>query len=157
MALVGFAILSYYTVVAGWTLGHAGIMAMGAEPDFAAFKDSWASTALFFVALAATAAIVLRGVEGGIELASRTLLPVLTLALVGIAIYALTLEGRGAALEFLFEPRFGALREPRVWANAMGQELFSLGVGTGVLITYGGYMVTGAIIATLVATAVDAL
>ena len=140
VAFMGFAILSYYTVVAGWTLGHAGIMVLGIEPDFAAFTDSWASTALFVVALASTGAIVLRGVQGGIEMASRTLLPVLTLALVGIAAYALTLDGRAAAVEFLFEPRFEALREPRVWANAMGQALFSLGIGTGVLVTYGGYM-----------------
>ena len=68
------------------------------------------------------------------------MLPFLTLALLAIAIYSLTLDGRERALEFLFEPRFEALREPRVWANAMGQAMFSLSVGTGVLVTYGGYM-----------------
>jgi NSS family neurotransmitter:Na+ symporter len=140
VATVGFLILSYYAVVAGWTLGHAGIMGLGIEPDFEAFSDSWASLALLGVSVVAMGAIVLRGVEGGIEVASRTLLPFLALALFAIAIYSLTLEGRAQALEFLFEPRFEALKEPRVWANAMGQALFSLGVGTGVLITYGGYM-----------------
>jgi neurotransmitter:Na+ symporter, NSS family len=140
IAAVGFLILSYYVVVAGWTLGHAGIMASGIEPDFEAFSDSWASLVLFAVAVALTGAIVLRGVQGGIETASRLLLPVLLLALLGIALYALTLGGRAQALEFLFEPRLEALREPSVWANAMGQAMFSLGVGTGVLVTYGGYM-----------------
>lgn len=140
VAVVAFLILSYYAVVAGWTLGHAGIMGLGIEPDFEAFSDSWASFALFGVSVLVMGGIVLRGVEGGIEAASRTLLPFLTLALLAIAIYSLTLEGRAQALEFLFEPRFEALLEPRVWANAMGQAMFSLGVGTGVLVTYGGYM-----------------
>lgn len=85
-------------------------------------------------------AVVLRGVQGEIEVASRTLLPVLTLGLLAIAIYSLTLEGREQALEFLFEPRFEALREPRVWANAMGQAMFSLSIGSGVLVVFGGYM-----------------
>jgi neurotransmitter:Na+ symporter, NSS family len=140
IAAVGFFILSYYTVVAGWTLGHAGIMALGIEPDFQAFSDSWASLGLFIVAVGLTGAIALRGIQGGIETASRLLLPILTLALLAIAAYSLTLEGRSQALEFLFQPRFDALTEPRVWANAMGQAMFSLGVGTGVLVTYGGYM-----------------
>lgn len=140
IAAIAFLILSYYAVVAGWTLGHAGIMAFGIEPDFASFSESWASLGLFIAAVALTGVIVLRGIEGGIEAVSRVLLPILTLALFGIAIYALTLDGADRALDFLFEPRFDALREPRVWANAMGQAMFSLGVGTGVLITYGGYM-----------------
>ncbi len=140
IAVIAFLILSYYAVVAGWTLGHAGIMGLGIEPDFEVFSDSWASLALFGVSVALMGAIVLRGVQGGIEVASRTLLPFLTLALLAIAIYSLTLDGRERALEFLFEPRFEALREPRVWANAMGQAMFSLSVGTGVLVTYGGYM-----------------
>ena len=140
IAVIAFLILSYYAVVAGWTLGHAGIMGLGIEPDFEVFSDSWASLALFGVSVALMGAIVLRGVQGGIEVASRTLLPFLTLALLAIAIYSLTLDGRERALEFLFEPRFEALREPRVWANAMGQAMFSLIIGSGVLVTFGGYM-----------------
>jgi NSS family neurotransmitter:Na+ symporter len=40
VAVLAFLILSYYSVVAGWTLGHAGIMALGVEPDFGKFSDS---------------------------------------------------------------------------------------------------------------------
>lgn len=140
IAATSFVILSYYSVIAGWTLGHAGIVGLGLDVDFATFADSWASLALFAFALFVSTAIVLRGVTAGIESVTRILMPTLALTLIAIAIYALTLDGRPAALEFLFEPRLEALAEPSVWAAAMGQAMFSLGVGGGVLITYGAYM-----------------
>jgi NSS family neurotransmitter:Na+ symporter len=140
IALAGFALLSYYTVVAGWTLGYAGITAAGLDPDFGGFADSWAPTALFLLTGALGLGIVLRGVRNGIEAASRLLLPVLTVLLVAMMVYALTFEGRSQALEFLFNVEWAALGEPAVWARAIGQAFFSLGVGCGVLITYGSYM-----------------
>ncbi|MDA1036279.1 MAG: sodium-dependent transporter [Chloroflexi bacterium] len=140
VAGVTFLILSYYSVIAGWTLGHAGIVGLGLEADFDAFAGSWASLALFVVTLFTATAIVLRGVTAGIESVARILMPTLAIMLVAMAVYALTLDGRSDALKFLFDPRFGVLAEPRVWAAAMGQAMFSLSVGSGVLVTYGAYM-----------------
>lgn len=140
VAGISFMILTYYSVIAGWTLGYAGIVGFGLDVDFATFGGTWASTVLFAVVLLLATGIVLRGVTAGIESVTRVLMPILGLALIVIAIYALTLDGRTAALEFLLKPRFELLSEPRVWAAAMGQAMFSLGIGGGVLITYGSYM-----------------
>ena len=140
IALVSFVILSYYLVVASWTLGYVGITASGSGTTFESFTGSWAPALLFVATLAIGGAIVLRGVSQGIEAASMLLMPVLAVIVLGLAAYGLSLPGRGDALRFLFQPETSALLDPQVWAAAVSQAFFSLGVGTGVLMAYGSYM-----------------
>jgi NSS family neurotransmitter:Na+ symporter len=94
---------------------------------------------LHFLVIAATAAIVLRGVKGGIETLSKWLMPVLFVLLILLALRSVTLPGAGAGLEFYLKPDFSKL-SGRMLLAAMGQALFSLSIGMGTMLTYGSYL-----------------
>lgn len=64
-------------------------------------------------------------------------LPVVLLIILGIR--GITLDGAAQGLNFLFEPNFAKLAEPRVWANAFGQIFFTLSLAFGIMIAYGSY------------------
>lgn len=148
--LTGMAILSFYSVVAGWTLSYVGRALMGA---FAGPMTPQASEALFLsvigspvesVAMAAaflllTAVVVRGGVSGGIERAAKVLMPAFFVMLLVLAGRALTLPGAGEGVRFLLEPDFSELTGTSVM-SAMGQALFSLSLGMGGMITYGSYL-----------------
>ncbi len=67
-------------------------------------------------------------------------MPVFVLLLVLLAGYGLSLDGAGQAVSFLFTPDWDALRRPTTYLAAIGQAFFSIGLGMGVLITYGAYV-----------------
>ncbi|MEO0601676.1 MAG: sodium-dependent transporter [Myxococcota bacterium] len=148
--ITGFAILAFYSVVAGWTLGYVG-MAFGgtfaggvtAEQSGAIF-GGFVANPVWAVALTAsflvlTALVVRGGVQKGIERATSILMPVFLILLVLLAGRALTLPGAMAGVEFLFLPDFSKIT-PTVVLNALGQALFSLSLGMGAMITYGSYL-----------------
>lgn len=140
IALIGFIFLSYYLVITGWTLSYLVSTPLARDTDFNAFSNSWAPLAFFLIATAIAVLIVGLGIAKGIERVSKVLLPLLVVILVLIAAYGLTLSGRAEAVSFLFQPQFSELLNPQVWANGFGQAFFSLGVGLGVLVTYGSYL-----------------
>ncbi|MBI4202629.1 MAG: sodium-dependent transporter [Chloroflexi bacterium] len=140
IAAMVFFILSYYLVVAGWTLGYLIATPIGKEAGFSAFTATWWPVACFVVTAVVCCGVVMLGVTKGIERTSRALLPLLAVVIVLMAGYGMTLEGRGEALSFLFKPDLSALGDPLVWARGFSQAFFSLGVGMGVMITYGSYM-----------------
>jgi len=90
--------------------------------------------------MAASAAVVAFGVSRGIEALSRVLMPLFAFLLVALAGYALTLDGASRGMSFVFAPDWEAFGQSRVYLAAIGQAFFSLGVGMGVLITYGSYV-----------------
>ncbi len=148
--LTGFGILSFYSVVAGWTLSYLWRAVSG---TFAQEITSAQSGAIFeaiiaspieSVAMAAaflvlTALVVRGGVSGGIERASKVLMPVFFVMLVVMAGRSLMLPGGAQGLEFLFKPDFSKITGTAVM-SAMGQALFSLSLGMGGMITYGSYL-----------------
>lgn len=148
--VTGFAILSFYSVVAGWTLSYLGRALTGAfgEPLSAAQSgalfESVIGSPVESVLMAGgflllTAAVVRGGVSGGIERASKVLMPAFFVMLVVLAVRAVTLPGGAAGVRYLFEPDFSALTATSVM-SAMGQALFSLSLGMGGMITYGAYL-----------------
>lgn len=143
-------ILAYYPVVAGWVGTYLARYALdgtalpaGADPA-AAFgamiADPVQALAATAAVLAVSAAVVAAGVQRGIETASRILMPLLLVLLLGLAAHALTLPGAGRALDFLFRPDWAALARPATWLAAAGQAFFSLGLAMGILVAYGGYL-----------------
>jgi NSS family neurotransmitter:Na+ symporter len=86
-----------------------------------------------------TIMVVSRGIESGIERASRVMMPMLFAFLLVLLGYALTSPGAGDGLAFLLRPRFSELGAGGVLA-AMGQAFFSLSIGMGAMITYGSYL-----------------
>ena len=147
--IAGFVILSYYGVVAGWALYYLVLSASGALTgmDSAAIQgmfDSLTGSASRQVAwqalfMLATIVVVSRGVEAGIERASKVLMPLLFGFLLVLLGYALTSEKALAGLAFFLEPRFGDLTWNSILA-ALGQAFFSLSLGMGAMITYGSYL-----------------
>ncbi len=151
--VTGFGILGFYSVVAGWTLSYAGRAAMG---EFAGGMTAEQSGELFGqitgtvvepiimsgVFLVLTALVVRGGVSGGIERASKILMPIFFVILLVLAIRSLTLPGANAGIEFLFAPDFSKLT-PTAVVVALGQALFSLSLGMGAMITYGSYLDKG--------------
>lgn len=140
VSLIGLVILSYYLVVTGWTLAYLVATPLGLDTDFQRFVGSWAPLAYFGAATATTVLIVRLGVRRGIETASKALLPVLGVIILLLIGYGASLDGWDEAVQYLFKPDLADLLEPRTWAVAFGQAFFSLGVGLGVMVTYGSYL-----------------
>lgn len=148
--VAGFAILSFYAVVAGWTLGYFGKALLGAFADpmdaetsgqiFSTMIGSGPlTTGLALAFLVMTALVVRGGVSAGIERASKILMPILAILLVAMAVRSVTLPGAGAGVEYLLKPDFSKITIQTVM-SALGQALFSLSLGMGAMITYGSYL-----------------
>jgi len=146
--LAAFLILSFYGVVAGWTVAFAVKMAKGAftapEADpaviFGTFIGAPVPPLLYAAAFMAVAvAVVLGGIGHGIERANLVLMPMLFVILVALVVRAVTLPGALDGLMFFVRPDFSKVTAATVTA-ALGQAFFSLSVGLGAMITYGSYL-----------------
>ena len=157
--LVPTMIMTYYSVIGGWTLKYATVYLTGqyktAAEDgfFTSFIASQVSPIVFMLLfLAITAFVVFSGVEKGIEKFSRIVMPGLLLMIVGIAIYSLTLTHTDAngvtrtglqGLAVYLTPDFDGITMQEflsVLLDAMSQLFFSLSVSMGIMITYGSYV-----------------
>lgn len=146
--LSGFVILSYYSVVAGWTAEYTA-MALGncfdgkTTTDFPAMfanfvSNPWRNLFWTITFMLITHVIVVRGVKSGIEKFSKVMMPALFIILVVLAACAITLPGSSKGIEFLLKPDFSKITGSVV-LSAMGQAFFSLSLGLGCLCTYASY------------------
>jgi len=133
--LAGALILSYYSVIGGWTIAYA----IDPARDYAALLASPARMigyhALF---LGLAAAIVARGVGRGIEAASKVLMPLLAVLMLALAAYGVIEGDAAATLRFLFRLDLSGFTA-RAALEALGLGFFSIGVGFGLMITYAAY------------------
>ncbi|MGI6218578.1 MAG: sodium-dependent transporter [Bacteroidaceae bacterium] len=147
--LTGFLILSYYAVVAGWTLEYTVASLIGRfngmsgsdefKQYFADFTSNPITPVVYtIIFLVLTHLVVVRGVQKGIERSSKIFMPVFFLLLIVLVVCALTMPGAGQAMRFLFTPDFSKIDSGVVLA-AMGQAFFSLSLGMGCLCTYASY------------------
>jgi len=138
--ITGIGILSFYGVIAGWTVGYIYKSAIG---DFGGFGDFVSNPVavilLFAVFMLLTASVVSAGVKGGIERWSKILMPLLLVLLLGLIFFALSLEGASEGLDFYLKPDFSKFSGSMVLA-ALGQAFFSLSLGMGLMVTYGSYL-----------------
>ncbi|MFQ5961349.1 MAG: sodium-dependent transporter [Candidatus Methylomirabilales bacterium] len=148
--ITGFGILSYYSVVAGWTIGYTlkavtGAFARLTNPGqtrelFGEFVgDAWTVLAFHALFMALTVTVVIGGVRRGIERWTLILMPALFLMLLLLVLRSLTLDGAGKGIAFYLQPDFSKVTAATFLA-ALGQAFFSLSVGMGVMITYGSYL-----------------
>lgn len=138
--ITGVGILSFYLVVAGWTLGYIVRTVFHTVGTFSEFvQDPTIEIGYFTAFLLLTTLVVLGGVEKGIERWSKFLMPMLFLLLLALIGYNLTLEGAAAGIEFYLKPDFSKIHGSTILA-AMGQAFFSLSLGMGTMITYGSYL-----------------
>jgi len=148
--LAGFVILGYYTVVAGWTISYfikclgwsmngfpAGLALGDTFTGFVA--DGPTQILLSALFMGATMSIIFMGVGKGIERVTRILMPTLLVILLLLLGSALTMDGAGEALSFIFTPHFAELTMEG-WLEALGHAFFTLSLGMGAMITYGSYL-----------------
>lgn len=143
----GIMILSFYSVVAGWTMEYCVEAATGQltataagdlHDSFTGFITGGHSVLWTVIFLAVNAAVALGGVKKGIERISNILMPVLVVVILACCVNSLTLQGAREGLTFLFKPDFDQLT-PSVILSAMGQAFFSLSIGLGCMMTYASY------------------
>ena len=138
--LIPFIIVCYYSVLGGYTVKFTLNTFSGNAGKILPFVGNVGDVILFtaiFVVLAVI--VVMGGVKGGIEKASKVLMPLLFLILVAIAIYCLCLgEGVSEGLNFYLNPNFAELGFEGILA-AMSQAFFSLSLGMGIMVSYGSY------------------
>src|SRR5690606_24795553 len=113
------AIMSYYFVVTGWTLGYTFDAILDRLTTFTEFTSGMASLWLFFLVAGLVFVLLLREVSA-IERASLLLMPLLILIVVGMAVYAQTLNGAGEARSFYLGIDGGALLDSATWRAAAG-------------------------------------
>lgn len=141
-------ILSFYSVVAGWTMHYTvksagGFTARMTADELHAQFDTFASSDVLpvvwtLVFLAVNYFILSRGVQKGIERMSNILMPMLFVILLLFTVNSLTMPGAADGVRFLFMPDLSEIT-PSVVLGAMGQAFFSLSLGLGCLITYSSY------------------
>jgi NSS family neurotransmitter:Na+ symporter len=142
-------VLSFYSVVAGWSLAYMSYSLLGwfnhATPEHVAaiwtqlLNSPWALLGWHSTFILMTMLVVARGVEKGIESASRILMPGLFVILLLLVIYSAWFGEFSQALHFLFDFELSKLT-PAVMVAAMGQAFFTLALGAGALLVYGAYL-----------------
>ena len=159
-AAIPAIILPYYCVIGGWVLKYTTSFLSGNGADMAhktftsvdggelSFFENFIShlgqPALFFIIyVLLTAAVVVMGVEKGIEKVSKFLMPVLLVLIIGIGIYTLTLDGAAEGLKYYILPDFTGFTAQKLLktiAAAVGQLFYSMSIAMGIMVTYGSYM-----------------
>lgn len=144
-----FFILSFYSVVAGWSIAYFGKVFsgefIGKSPDqiggiFGTFTQNWQLLlACHTIFMFLTMGVVAAGVTKGLERLNNWLMPLLYLILVLLVIYSATTDGFSTAMKWLFYPKWENLSW-KVTLDAMGHAFFTLALGASALMAYGAYM-----------------
>ena len=144
--VVAVIITPYYSVIGGWVIKYlsvfvsGGMEAAAGETFFSDYIGSNVQPVLWMGSFVLIGAIILfKGVKGGIEKASKVLMPTLVLLTIFLAVYTMTLPGAAAGFRYLLIPDFSRFSVMGVVA-AMGQMFYSMSLGMAIMITYGSYM-----------------
>lgn len=136
---------SYYMVVIGnilysalWSVGR-GFSGAGMAGYEAGLAAGGLQYGFALAVLAAGIGVIARGVERGIEAASRWMVPAFGVVVLVLVVYAFSLEGAAARFAAFLRPDFTRLGVPELFA-ALGQAFFSLGVGGTFMVVYGSYL-----------------
>lgn len=150
--VTSFLILSFYSVIGGWTIAYAVETAVrglaGTDPHMVQARyDAFLASPLrvgayHAIFMGLTAVVVARGVSRGIEVAAKLLMPVLAALMIGLATYSIIEGDLTSTVNFLFKPDPRHLT-PRAALEALGLGLFSIGVGLGLMITFAAYADAG--------------
>ena len=147
--LGGFVVFSFYSVIGGWTIAYfvralqgdiitRDTVLLGHMLDSFISDPVWPIAALSaFIGL--TLAVVLAGVQKGIEQMSKLLMPLLFLLMLALIVRGLTLPGAMTGLLYFVRPDFSKVTADML-ISALGLSFFSLSLGNGTLLAYGSYL-----------------
>lgn len=145
--LTGFLITGYYAVVSGWCFQYVYASLIGhlnGSPEFftsyfdAFEKDPFKPVFWTAAFLLVTHLVIVRGVRGGIEKASKLLMPILFILLLILVVSSCMLPDAVKGIRFLFKPDFSEVNAD-VFLGALGQAFYSLSIAMGCLCTYASY------------------
>ena len=143
----GFLITCYYVIVSGWCLQYMYATVLGELHGDAAYfisyfsdfsSNPWKPLLWVAVFMGITHWVIIHGVRGGIERASKVLMPALFILLLVIVVASCMLPGAERGISFLLKPDFSKI-DGSVCLNAMGQSFYSLSIGMGCICTYASY------------------
>lgn len=143
----GFLITCYYVIVSGWCLQYMYATVLGELHGDAAYfisyfsdfsSNPWKPILWVAVFMGITHWVIIHGVRGGIERASKVLMPALFILLLVIVVASCMLPGAERGISFLLKPDFSKI-DGSVCLNAMGQSFYSLSIGMGCICTYASY------------------
>ncbi|MFT5427037.1 MAG: NSS family neurotransmitter:Na+ symporter [Gammaproteobacteria bacterium] len=147
--VAGFLILSFYSVVAGWTLEYifqagSGNFLTATDDEIGVIFHSLLSNpgqllAMHSLFMALTIVVVAMGVQSGLERAVKFLMPALFILLLIMVGYAMSTDGFQEGLYYLFYPDWSKL-SGEGFLVALGQAFFSLSLGMGAIMVYGSYL-----------------
>ena len=144
---IGFVLLAFYSVVAGWVLRYFVDSFTGAYMDqpadhFGQIAFGWEAALFHAIFMALVIVVVAFGIRRGIELAVKVMVPAIIVIMLGLAVYAFTLAGAADAYVYYLSPDPAEITEnwQSILPSAAGQALFTLSLGMGVMITYSSYL-----------------
>ncbi|HWO75118.1 MAG TPA: sodium-dependent transporter [Bacillus sp. (in: firmicutes)] len=147
--ITSFVLLSFYAVIGGWILIYlfkaiSGQLDGLTSEEFAVvfsntIADPLLSVGFQLIFMLLTIIVVSRGIQKGIESASRFMMPALFLLFIILVIRAVTLEGALEGIQFILQPDFSKVTSQTL-LEAMGQSFFTLSVGVSVMVTYSSYL-----------------
>ena len=148
--VVSLLISGFYYIVAGWSLEYFvssinGSLYSAADfhQHFVAFTSSWRQPIYTLIFILLTHAVVVMGVQKGLERISKIVMPVLLIMLIVLVIHSATMSGAAEGYRFLFQPDFSKAFSIKTIVSAIGQAFFSLSIGLGCMIAYSSYFKEG--------------
>ncbi|MBI5473252.1 MAG: sodium:calcium symporter, partial [Ignavibacteriae bacterium] len=162
------AVAAYYCYIESWTMSYvyhslarsfSGLTQLETANFFLNYLDITTSTTgipyeavvFYLLCLFLNTWILSRGLSGGVERTAKIGMPLLIVFGLFLAIKGVTLGTSGASAEhpdanawaginFLWNPQFDSLTNPKVWLAAAGQIFFTLSVGMGTIHCYAAYV-----------------
>lgn len=143
--MVAAAILSFYSIVAGWMIAHfleslGGYFQLTALSGFFAESSTPRDILVCLIFFGLTLLIIMRGIKQGVEVWSERLMPMLLILMLLLITYVLTQEGANKGLQVYLVPDFSQITNPSLLVSALGQAFFSLSLGVGTMLIYGSYV-----------------
>jgi SNF family Na+-dependent transporter len=162
------AVAAYYCYIESWTLSyvfHSVVQSFSGlnQNEVAAFFNDYISfeistttipyeSVVFYIfCLLLNTYILSRGLQGGVEKVAKIGVPLLIVFGALLALRGLTLGTSGTpegcedcnaylGLNYLWDPQFSSLSDPKVWLAAAGQIFFTLSIGMGTVHCYASYV-----------------
>ena len=148
--IVSLLISGFYYIVAGWSLEYFVTSLDGSlytttdfHNNFVAFTTSWREPFYTVLFIVLTHAVVVMGVQKGLERISKIVMPILLLMLLVLVVHSATMPGAAEGYRFLFQPDFAKAFSVQTIVSAIGQAFFSLSIGLGCMIAYSSYFKEG--------------
>jgi neurotransmitter:Na+ symporter, NSS family len=144
-----FILLSFYSVVGGWIIIYlfeairGGLNGLSQDQYGALFGEliakPWSTLLAQLVFILMAIVVVAKGVQKGIEKASKIMIPALFILFLILVIRSVTLDQSIEGIEFLLVPDFTKLTSESILL-ALGQAFFTLSLGVSVMVTYASYL-----------------